>query len=194
MQPLMKQLNLDHQRFSRLFTCVQYQLDLYRSGNRLLPDINLILNVLDYMQAYPELWHHPSEDVLFSELLDRDIPQSYTVESLLIEHQELECATRSIKSAFKDCILNDCLPGESLIDETYEYLDRQLSHLGTEKNAIYPVVGIYLSEQVIRNLHLNRNEINDPIFGTQLESKYDKLFQEIRTADLQMQRDGFCFV
>ncbi len=194
MQTLMKQLNLDHRRFLRLFSCVQHQLDLYRGGNWLLPDPGLILNVLDYMQAYPEFWHHPSEDILFAELLERDIPQSYTVESLLIEHQELESATRYIKSAYRDSIESDCLPSEQLIDDTYEYLDRQISHLSTEKTAIYPVVDVYLSDQVVKNLNLTHKEIKDPLFGSQLEGKYDGLFQKIRETDQQMQRDGFSFV
>jgi hemerythrin-like domain-containing protein len=190
----MKQLNLDHCRFLRLFSCVQNQLDLYRSGNWLLPDPRLILNVLDYMQAYPEFWHHPSEDILFAELLERDIPQSYTVESLLVEHQELESATRFIKSAYKDSIESDCLPSEQLIDDTYEYLDRQISHLSTEKTAIYPVVDVYLSDEVVKNLNLTHREIKDPLFGSELENKYDGLFQKIRETDQQMQRDGFSFI
>lgn len=194
MRQLMKQLNLDHRRFLRLFTCVQNQMDLYRTGNWLLPDQALILNVLDYMQAYPEFWHHPSEDIVFAELLERDIPQSSTVESLLIEHQQMEVMTRDIKSAYKDSILNDYLPSEQLIDDTYAYLDRQIGHLSTEKTAIYPVVDLYLSEQTLQALDINYKELKDPLFGSDLDAKYENLFLKISEMDKQMQREGFSFI
>ena len=58
----------------------------------------------------------------------------------------------------------------------------------------YPVVDIYLSDEVISNLNLNHKEIVDPLFGSDLQSKYDGLFEKIRETDLQMQRDGFSFI
>lgn len=194
MASLLNQLNHDHRRFMRLFACLKFQLNLYRNDDRVSPDFKLILSVLDYIQAYPEYYHHPAEDILFVHLLECDIPQSATIEKLLLEHQELESTTVELKSAYNSSNENGLLPSEQLLDSTFDYIDQQISHLNTERNAVYPIAGIYLCSADIERLQYPCATMEDPLFDAILDAKFNTLFQTIIATDKLTREDGFSFI
>ena len=53
------------------------------------PDYQLALDIMHYMTQYPDLFHHPREDVVFERMLLRDPSLSGVLGELLRDHQRL---------------------------------------------------------------------------------------------------------
>ena len=53
------------------------------------PNYALLLEMVDYLAQYPDQYHHPREDMLFSALLGEDPDFSGRLDKLLQDHQYL---------------------------------------------------------------------------------------------------------
>jgi hemerythrin-like domain-containing protein len=54
----------EHARFGRLLDLLEREAGRLESGQD--PDYQLMLDIVDYLNDYPEKFHHPREDIAFS--------------------------------------------------------------------------------------------------------------------------------
>ena len=81
---VISKLRTEHVNFRKLLDLLEVQLDLFHRGES--PDYQLMTDILDYMTHYPDVFHHPKEDVIFSRLLERDSSIAQSVEELARQH------------------------------------------------------------------------------------------------------------
>ena len=74
----------EHVNFRRLLELLEEQLDLFHQAES--PDYELISNILYYMIHYPDLFHHPKEDVIFSRLMKHNSSVTPAVQELARQH------------------------------------------------------------------------------------------------------------
>ena len=53
----------EHVNFAKLLDLLEGQLDLFHKGES--PDYELMLDIMFYMKHYPDVLHHPKEDLAF---------------------------------------------------------------------------------------------------------------------------------
>ena len=82
MQRIMQVLHEDHINVSRLLDVIDTSLERLTSGN---PDgLSLAYKAMRYMTAYPDIYHHPLEDIVFEALVRRS-PDTTSVVATLTE-------------------------------------------------------------------------------------------------------------
>ena len=64
------QLQLDHRNMTRLLDLLRRELDAYRAGQAL--DVDLLGSIMEYSLHYPDLCHHPLENLIYEKLVQRD--------------------------------------------------------------------------------------------------------------------------
>lgn len=99
MQYLLDQLEQDHHRILQMMYSLSNELNHYSNDD----NCTKILNILNYIRVYPEIWHHPTEDVLFNQLLSKPSISFKVVNELLKEHPHLEALSVELSGIYQEC-------------------------------------------------------------------------------------------
>lgn len=180
MHPLIKTLQQDHANIHKLLTCVQREMEWLESGKEDRAfNINLIVEVLEYLKTYPEQWHHPLEDALVQKLHERVPDLAREVDWLMAEHKSLERQTKVAQQVYAQIAGGDMIPRERLIEETRGFVHGQLAHLHRENARLFPLLIKHLSEQDLDEVAENMPEREDGLFGNLVRAQFQYLGAEL---------------
>ena len=76
----------EHRNVERLLATLERELAIFDRGDR--PDYEVIRAIISYFELYPEVYHHPQEDLVFAKLKIRDPAAAAKVGDLALEHQK----------------------------------------------------------------------------------------------------------
>ncbi len=178
MTGVMEELHRDHVHFARLLPILEEELDVLHAAGS--PDYQLALDIMHYMTQYPDLFHHPREDVVFERMLLRDPSLSGVLGELLRDHQRLA----KIGSDFHD-ILAGVLEGaimsrEELDRRGRDYLNAMNSHMDVEEGEVFPLAEKLLDDRDWAAVEDAMGRREDPLFGTLVEARYEDLFEYLK--------------
>ena len=136
---ILDRLQADHQELSRfLYSFRVYMQRLEDPSSQ--GDISLILNMLDFINIYPEHFHHPIEDLLFQHLLDTYDKGDMDVAKTLQQHAVLESFTQNIRTDFVTLSQGSQHSLDRFLDQVMNYIDMQIAHLIEEEIHIFPLI------------------------------------------------------
>jgi hypothetical protein len=61
---IIERLSQEHRNIEKLLAILERELEVFDRGDR--PDYEVIRAVISYFELYPEVYHHPQEDVVFA--------------------------------------------------------------------------------------------------------------------------------
>ncbi|GAA5524868.1 hypothetical protein Maes01_01427 [Microbulbifer aestuariivivens] len=175
MHYLYRQLCDDHRNMQSLLDALeQLTKDLARR-EREPETLSLILDAIDYINTYPDRWHHPIEDLAMQRLLlhteaDRDI-----IEAIQGEHQAITSATRHMNALFYAIANDAAVERGQLFSATQEYLQLQRDHMQRENESIFPQLFALLSADDWAAVEAQLQRQQDPLFGPDLKRLYESL-------------------
>jgi len=150
MNHVVEQLQEDHRQLVRVLFSLEREVKACSGLSADHYSLTDIRNILDYIQAYPEIWHHPAEDALYEVLLAKDVGAAAVVAHLIEEHAVLELLTANLldyiaqfevgKGADVDLIK------PRFIKSTNDYISRQLRHMDQEQRFLFPLIEQHLTE------------------------------------------------
>src|SRR6516165_8927121 len=101
---IIERLCQEHRNVEMLLSVLERELEIFDCGNR--PDYEVIRAIISYFELYPEVYHHPQEDLVFAKLKIRDPAAAAKVGNLALEHQKGAERLRSLARAV-DSVLAD---------------------------------------------------------------------------------------
>ncbi|MDO6459754.1 hemerythrin domain-containing protein [Granulosicoccaceae sp. 1_MG-2023] len=181
MSRLMKELQRDHKRIDRVLSLLEAQLDeLAGDGD---PDLALMQDALDYVEHYPDLVHHPREDVVYMAFRRRSLDANEIIDALLKEHASMPAMTREFRELVDEAV-NDALviPRETLVNKGRRYTKAQRSHLNTEEGLLFPLLKATLDADDWEALEALMPAPRDPMFDAEL-GRYSQLYAYIKSRE-----------
>jgi len=179
MHPIQRQLHSDHHHLLLVLNYLSKEIDCFDFDARQDPDMEVILNALDYVREYPDKWHHPAEDIIFNQLLAKKVKESKLIKKLEEEHgkiiQETEKVTRLFRAAADDCIV----PTNELVDSARQYISLQRVHLEKENEFIYPLMDKLFSPDEWKEIENKVKIQNDPLFNKPSKREFTQLYNHI---------------
>lgn len=133
MHPILSRLESDHKRMLKMLYTLNGEVSKYYGLHRGKADLDTILAILDYIQVYPEQWHHPIEDILFAHLVQHPQTDQEAVAEVQQDHQRLEALSNRLVQIFGDLRLAESPAGLSVIRLCKHYYTRQISHIHDER-------------------------------------------------------------
>jgi hypothetical protein len=110
---IIERLSREHRNIETLLAVLERELEIFDRGDR--PDYEVIRAIISYFELYPELYHHPQEDLVFAKLKLRDPAAAAKVGNLTLEHQKgaerLRCVAQAVDGVLADTTL-DVLLGD----------------------------------------------------------------------------------
>ncbi len=136
MTDILDAIHEDHANMVKMLNALERQLAVFDAGET--PDYDIVRGVVDYCLDYPDLYHHPKEDLVFERLKVRDPAAAAEIGDLPSQHAELAVRTRRLQEAVA-AVLGDLEVPRARLDETLrEFLDAYRQHMNEEERAFLP--------------------------------------------------------
>jgi len=177
MPKVLEELSADHRNFARLFDLLGRELAAFKAGGR--PDYDLVERILDYCLNYPDLCHHPKEDLIFEMLQARDPAVAKIIGNLHREHERLAALTRRFAAAVRNVLEDELLPRDWFMDVANDFLNFSRNHMQMEEVLFYPAARKTLTDEDWAALNAAAEAVEDPLFGDKKSEKYRGLYKEI---------------
>jgi hemerythrin-like domain-containing protein len=172
---MIDKLLTEHDHIRRTLNLMEMQfLDLCRNKK---PDFSMMRSITAYIQEYPELAHHPLEDMVYSILIERG-EKVELLQKLLSDHTDLENITRELRESVELHLQGDFSEDE-LKQRLSKFLIRQRQHLYIEEMEIYPLARSILTKEDWKKVQTVLPQGEDPVFGTRTQEDYELLYRQI---------------
>ena len=126
----------------RLLDLLEEQLARIETGT---PDYDLILEIIDYFRSFPDLHHHPKEDLVFRTLMRRDPAQAARFGDLEAEHETCSDQLDRFARAVVVALLEAETP-RTFADLARAFIDTERRHMAGEENVLFPAAMQCLTE------------------------------------------------
>lgn len=177
MPELYEQLHMDHINYSRLLNLLELQLDRHETDNK--PDYLLMLDIMKYMINYPDIFHHPAEELLFAELEKVEDKDAATIEKLCEEHSTLAELAGELKEQLQNASTGHIMERRRILDAGRRYVDLYREHINLEEREIFPLLKTTINREAMDRVRQQTGEIPDPLFNDPVSDEYHRLFRSI---------------
>lgn len=186
MTDLYRQLVQDHITLAKVLDALDKSVSYYREDEQNEPDLALILDTLEYIQVYPEKFHHPLEEQAFNYLIKHDLGDKKIIKEIRQQHSTLEQETLYLCQQF-NAIANDyVVPMSELHNRIEHYINAQRHHMKTENEYIFPTLA-KLNEQAWWDIASGVIIQGDPLFS---DDPQRQSFAALANAIIQGQCDS----
>jgi hemerythrin-like domain-containing protein len=167
----------EHANFATLLDVLERELDLFHQGES--PDYELMLDIMFYMTHYPDVLHHPREDLAFAKIKEREVDAGPIVDELSEQHARLKESGDALVHALDDIVNGSITSREHVETPGRGYVADFRSHMLTEETAILPLAAKLLRAADWAAIDAAIRHIDDPLFGRDGEERYAALRRQI---------------
>ncbi len=177
MTSIVDSLRQDHINSTILLDVLEQQLAIF--GRAEVPDYEMMQGVMEYFLGYPDLCHHPTEDLILSKLKSRSWAAKDGFPDLRHEHQELAAMIRRFLAAIHNILQEAEIPREAFQQRAREFLDFYRSHIKKEEEVFFPAALKVLTKEDWAEISEVREFRDDPIFGRKSHERLETLREGI---------------
>jgi hemerythrin-like domain-containing protein len=135
--PLLVRLRDDHANAARLLSLLDREVQMVRGGED--ADYDVIEGVIDYFKGYPDAYHHPLEDIVYSQLLKAAPERAKKVGDLLADHQAMRRDIADLATALDTVRLEAELPRDNIAQKIEAFVAMYRGHMTAEDERFFPV-------------------------------------------------------
>lgn len=177
MKNILDKLHHDHINAAKLLDLYEKQLEILKQGGN--PDYPVMQDIMKYMKYYPDVVHHPLEEVIFEKLEIRDKEIANSIARLYKEHSEIDDMGDKLAETLLKITTGEITSLEDFQNDSENYLQLMRSHMDLEESEVFPAIKEFLSDDDWDNIDLVLAGYNDPLFGDKVEEEYRNLFRSI---------------
>jgi hemerythrin-like domain-containing protein len=174
---IIEQLRRDHRNMRQLLDIIEREMKAYLDDES--PDFDLLRMIAEYTVNYPELVHHPRENLIYRRLAARDPTLRSAAGDLIKEHQRLAEMTQRLAAAIARVASDETLPREWLDSLVQAYLSANRHHIMVEEQKLYPRALALLTRQEWAEIDDQAASLEDPVFGSKVTAAYLYLHKRI---------------
>lgn len=177
MSKVIETLRQDHRNLSQLLDLIDRQLAIFDRGER--PDYEILESAIEYCLNYPDLKHHPLEDLVFRRLQDKGIELEPPADRLLLEHESLGALTRRVAGAVNNILQEAEMPRDAFVKTMRDFLTFYRDHIRKEERHFFPAALRELGEQDWTEIDEAAQVLEDPLFGEESDERFRRLRESV---------------
>ena len=167
----------EHVNFATLLDLLEDQLDLFHHDKR--PDYQMMLDIMFYMTHYPDVLHHPREDLAFARILELDVNTRPIVEDLAEQHVRLKDFGSALVRSLENIIDGSITSRDRVEVPGRAYIAEFRSHMLKEEKEVLPLAAKLFSEADWAAIGAAIQHIDDPVFGAKSQERFALLRRQI---------------
>ena len=174
----MNDLRRDHRNMAMLLDLLDGEIDKLASSVK--PDYDLVRDIMQYVTEYPDVIHHPKEDIVYRHLKSLR-PEIHTnLERVVKDHQYIEDWGLKLNDDIEAISMGKNLNRDELVQSLSHYMEQLREHMHWEEMELFSLADELQHYGDWSEVVLANNEISDPLFGSQIERKYRTLLDRIQ--------------
>lgn len=177
MSAAMELLYQDHRNLERLLAAMERQVVHLEEAEE--SDLDIVKAVLDYCLTYPDLCHHPKEDLVLRQLRLRRPDAAASVGDLEAEHRKLSEATRHFAAALHQALVGGHPLSGDFDKSARDFLAGYRRHIEMEETVFFPLAEKCLTGEDWEVVDREIEQMVDPLFGGLVEERFKVLRNEI---------------
>ncbi len=175
--PVMDHLHKDHVNYSKLLDLLESYLDKLRQGSD--KGYLEMRQIMNYMTRYPDIFHHPYEDIIFDEVCKHDDKFVPMLTNLMSEHTKLKVASVNLCDELDAVISGHIVEKKKIWRAVEEYISLLKDHMDKEEGQIFPRINEVMTEEYWDNVRGGLDHVEDPIFGEVVSEEFKSLYDDI---------------
>lgn len=156
---MMEALRLEHANVARLLDVLERQID-----DGVETDLNLIKLIADYFGAYPDLYHHPKEDLVYRALLKAEPELGASLDDLEAEHVDMAERTEELTLAVERILDGEATNEQWFRELVSSFIQYYRQHMAKEETSFFLEAERVLSPAAFRELESKVDNASDPLF------------------------------
>jgi hemerythrin-like domain-containing protein len=180
---IIERLSQEHRNIEKLLAILERELQVF---DRDRPDYKVISAVISYFELYPEVYHHPQEDVVFAKLKIRDPAAAAKVGDLAREHQKGAERLRRVAQAVKYVLADGETRRQDVDAIVRDFIEHERRHIMMEDRDFFPAALKALEPQDWTEIASALTNPEDPLFSEAAE----ETFEALRARILQMEQEA----
>ena len=177
MPAAMEILYQDHRNLERLLSALERQVAHFEDGEE--ADLDIVKAVVDYCLGYPDLCHHPKEDLVLRQLRLRDPAGAERIGNLEQEHHKLAATTQGFSDGLGRLIKREDGSDSQFAEHARAFLADYRRHMEIEELDFFPLAEKALTDEDWGVVEREVEQMVDPMFGGRVEERYKVLRNEI---------------
>jgi hemerythrin-like domain-containing protein len=182
MTDIVEHLTQDHQHIAKVLTALEKQVEIIEAGDT--PDVDLMVEIMDYIRNYVIIFHHPAEELVFTRIVEYDETARPLVEELFHEHEEEREKSAVLSKVIDKVFLVDSMqPRNSLTALVRDYIEFNRRHQNKEDTTALPMANRLLSNKDWKTIAKELPDEKLPVLEEILEQEYRALYDHIRGSE-----------
>jgi hemerythrin-like domain-containing protein len=150
-----------------------------RQKDRLVAgDYYLLRDIAGYLHDYPDSVHHPTENLLFEILLQREPGRKQAVAGLRRDHKSVAAETRSLLDLLDQAIDDPGKEVERAVRQScLDFAGHQRRHMQFENQKLFPAAIEALTQADWKQIEAHFAAVEDPLFGRVVGNSHRLLYE-----------------
>lgn len=170
---IIERLTQEHRNIERLLAVLERELEVFDRGDR--PDYEVIRAVISYFEVYPEVYHHPQEDLVFAKLRERDPAAAAKVGDLAGEHHKGADHLRRVAQAVGYVLADGEVLRQDVDAIVRDFITHERRHMMMEDQYFFPAALKALRPEDWKQIAAAVTSHKDPLFSDVTEARFDAL-------------------
>ncbi|MBS1269170.1 MAG: hypothetical protein MAG794_00114 [Gammaproteobacteria bacterium] len=179
MPNVVEKIHQDHVSISKVLDLIEEE--IRHARNEQNPELELLEDAMRYMINYADLIHHPTEDSMFTRLIQVDPEVADQVETLRQEHLKLAVLSTAFLDIVKAAESGEFVLRDEMVKRGTEYVDTLRSHMGAEEENLLRRAKASLTEKDLGRVDAEHSSAHDPLREESLKQEYARLYRSLFT-------------
>jgi hemerythrin-like domain-containing protein len=184
---IIERLSREHRNIETLLAVLERELEIFDRGDR--PDYEVIRAIISYFELYPEVYHHPQEDLVFAKLKLRDPAAAAKVGDLALEHQKGAERLRRVAQAVDSVLADREILRKNVDHIVRDFIEHERYHIMMEDRDFFPAALKALEPQDWTEIASALTNHEDPLFSEAAEETFDALRARIWQLEQQAEAE-----
>jgi hemerythrin-like domain-containing protein len=170
-------LREEHRQMARLLDLLERQIDLTDKG--LEPDSELLIEIADYFRSFPDLYHHPKEELIIDYLEARKAPRADELAHLRDEHEECSRELSRFCRAVVDLLIEPQKGRAAFARVAHAFLSGERRHMAWEEERFFEIAEVGLGPDDWAEIEAKIGRLRYPAFEREALSRFNTLGREL---------------
>jgi len=177
MSNLISKIHQDHVNMAKILKLISSEIDALAAEEP--RDLEVLNDAMRYMVDYADKLHHPKEDIMFRRLQNVAPQSRELIEEMFQEHQVITKTGSEFHELVQAVEYGDFVLRKEIIAKGREYVQSLYSHMAKEEDQLLKTASQVLSSADHAELEREISEMQDPLFGEEIQREYKALYEHI---------------
>lgn len=176
---MIRTLRAEHRHMGNVLNLFTAQLDALEAGE--FVDSHVVYEIMDYITHWPDQFHHPREDIIYSRVAEISPNAADEVDTLQRDHDATAKHGKALLKTIADWRDNK-IKAATVVKKGRGYIGHVFEHMNIEEKLVFPHIEAQLTQQDWRELEQEDSlqAVSSPIFGGPVQREYRNLTRKLR--------------